>query len=218
MVVTISMFTVRGDDMRVAFADDHALIREGLRPHLAQLAPHVELLEAETFGGVIQRVESARGEVDLCVLDLRMPDMDPMAGLEAVSACSPTMKIAVLSSISDPRTIRETIGRGVHGYIPKRLSAAAIVSALRLVLAGETFIPSIVLTHREGRGADVVDRLTNKERKVMALLREGMSNKAIARHLNISDVTVKTHLTHAFRKLSVQNRLQAAQIWQRQVE
>lgn len=205
--------------MRIAFADDHALIRDGLRPHLRQLAPNVELLEAETFGGIIDRVRQAEGDVQLCVLDLRMPDMDPMRGLEAVTDGFPTMKVAVLSSITDPRTIKEALDKGISGYIPKKLSGDAILSALRLVLAGETFVPSLVFGGRDHlKYRDHGEDLTSRERHVMSLLREGLSNKGIARHLNISEVTVKTHLTHAFRKLDVQNRVQAARAWQTHID
>lgn len=205
--------------MRIAFADDHAIIRDGLRPFLRRLSDDVEFVEAETFGGLIEKMERAGGEADLCLLDLRMPDMDPMSGLEAVVAAFPTMKVAVLSSITDQRTIKEALGRGARGYIPKKLNAESILSALRLVLAGETFVPSLLFDGRETRGDHHhSDDLTNRERHVMALLREGMSNKGIARRLNISEVTVKTHLTNAFRKLDVQNRVQAARVWQTHVD
>ncbi|MGE5548744.1 MAG: LuxR C-terminal-related transcriptional regulator [Solirubrobacterales bacterium] len=205
--------------MRVALADDHAVVRDGLRPFLNQLAAEVEVIEAETFGGLIDKTERAGGDVDLCILDLRMPDMDPMTGLGSVTTALPGVKVAVLSSITDPRTIREALGKGAKGFIPKKLGAEAIVSALRLVLAGETFVPSIMLGGRETQHSDAkTDDLTIRERNVMALLREGMSNKGIARRLNISEVTVKTHLTNAFRKLDVHNRVQAARVWQIQVD
>lgn len=200
--------------MRIAFADDHAIIRDGLRPFLQRLSDNVDLIEAETFGGVIEKLERAEGEVDLCILDLRMPDMDPMSGLEAVSSAFPNMKVAVLSSITDQRTIKDALNRGARGYIPKKLKAESILSALRLVLAGETFVPSLLFGSQDTQIASQNDDLTNRERHVMALLREGMSNKGIARRLNISEVTVKTHLTNAFRKLDVHNRVQAARVWQ----
>lgn len=204
--------------MRIVLADDHALVRDGLKPFLIQLADNVDLLEAETFGGVVDRVEKADGAVDLCILDLRMPDMDPMTGLGAVTTKFPWLKVAVLSSITDPRTVKEALSKGARGFIPKKLGAESIVSALRLVLAGETFVPSLMLSSGDPRGSDRGDELTTRERHVMALLREGMSNKGIARQLNISEVTVKTHLTNAFRKLDVQNRVQAARVWQTQLD
>lgn len=204
--------------MRIAFADDHAIIRDGLRPFLQRLSEDVDLIEAETFGGIIEKLERADGAVDLCILDLRMPDMDPMSGLEAVAAAFPGMKVAVLSSITDQRTIKEALNRGARGYIPKKLNAESIISALRLVLAGETFVPSLLFGSRDARSEHHTDDLTNRERHVMALLREGMSNKGIARRLNISEVTVKTHLTNAFRKLDVQNRVQAARVWQTHID
>lgn len=198
--------------MRIAFADDHTMVRDGLRPFFAQLASDVEILEAETFGGVIERMESAAGRIDLCLVDLRMPDMDPMAGIDAVRSAFPDVKLAAMSSITDPRTVKEVLGKGVRGFIPKRLSAEAIVSALRLILAGETFVPSLMLGGQQPTAQ--ADDLTGRERHVMCLLREGLSNKGIARRLNISEVTVKTHLTSAFRKLDVHNRVQAARVWQ----
>lgn len=204
--------------MQIAFADDHALIRDGLRPFLRKLSDEVSLIEAETFGGVIERMEKSAIPTDLCILDLRMPDMDPMSGLDAVTRAFPNTRVAVLTSITDPRTVKEALSKGVCGYIPKRLSADAIMSALRLVMAGETFVPSLMLNGSSGAHRSGADDLTSRERQVMALLRDGMSNKGIARRLNISEVTVKTHLTSAFRKLDVQNRVQAARIWHTQVD
>lgn len=198
--------------MRIAFADDHALVRDGFKPFLAQLSDTVELVEAETFGGVIDKIEKVGG-ADLCILDLRMPDMEPLRGLEAVISAFPGMKLAVLSSITDSRTIKEVLKRGARGYIPKKLGIDSIIAALRLILGGETFVPALLLNGREAKPEEL-GNFTARECHVLSLLREGMSNKSIARRLNISEVTVKTHLTNAFRKLDVQNRVQAARAWQ----
>lgn len=208
--------------MRIALCDDHALVRDGLKPFLLQLAPNVEIIEAASFGQLIDAVRAA-DDVSLCILDLRMPDLDPIGGLTAVRKAFPDLRIAVLSSICDPRMIGEILEKGAQGFIPKRMHVDAILSALKLVIGGETFVPSLMFglgsqppaaTKNEPAGStDSGAELTIRERQVLALVREGLSNKGIARQFGVSEVTVKTHLSNVFKKLGVQNRLQAARVW-----
>ncbi len=195
--------------MRVAIADPHPMIRVSLRTTLRELADPAAILEADTFGGAIEVVRR-EPDLSLLVLGLTMPDMDPIRGLDAV--CDRfDGRIAVVSGIADRRTIREVLKRGVAGYIPKTLGLDSIRAALGLILAGETFVPSALLADETGRAA-VDDVLTRRERQIVQLLGEGLSNKGIARRLDIAEVTVKTHMSSAFRKLGVGNRLQASQL------
>ena len=194
--------------MRVAIADPHPMIRVSLRATLRELADSVAIVEADTFGGTIEAVRR-QPDLSLLVLGLAMPDMAPIRGLDAV--CGHYRgRIAVVSAITERRPIREVLKRGVAGYIPKTLGVDAIKAALGLVLAGETFVPSALMDDEIGRAND--DVLTVRERQIVDLLGEGLSNKGIARRLEIAEVTVKTHMSSAFRKLGVGNRLQASQL------
>ncbi len=177
---------------------------------LQECSQNITVTEASSYSEAFDMF-SRNGPFDLVLLEPGMPGMGPLDGLDAVRRCTQA-RIVVLSGIEDRTTIRAVLGRGVAGYIPKRLGLAAIGSALQLVLAGETFVPSLLFDAPDVAPRGLVALLTNREREVLALLRDGLSNKGIARHLNLSEVTIKTHLSSTFRKLGVQNRVQAARM------
>lgn len=197
--------------MRILMADDHVMVRDGLRPFLHDVDSKVEVYEAGTFGEVLE-VLSSVADIRLLLLDMRMPGLEPAGGIRLIRERYPTLPVAILSSITDRRLILGTLAQGVSGFIPKRLSAQAMVSALRLIIAGERYIPAALIEDTGGLPeSDGLERgLTSREREILELLREGLSNKLIARRLNVSEVTIKSHLCHVFRKLGVQNRVQAA--------
>lgn len=202
--------------MRVILADDHVMIRDGLRPFVEKLDQNVTVLDAGSFAEVLAHLE--RGEpVELVILDLKMPGMNGFQGLTAVKQGYPQSKCVILSAVADRDHVLESIRLGADGFIPKSLSGAAMVSALQLILSGERFIPAMLVdyTSRHTNSAmeklpeELIARLTPRERDILRLLREGLPNKVIASRLDVSEVTVKSHLGNVFRKLQVQNRLQA---------
>jgi DNA-binding NarL/FixJ family response regulator len=202
-------------NMRVILADDHVMIREGLRPFVERLAPDIQVFEAGNMAEVVQHLRAA--PADLAILDLRMPGMNGFQGLQVVKQMQPDMRCVILSALADREHVLEAIRLGADGFIPKHLSGAAMVSALQLVLSGERFVPSTLVDPSGERhsvvsqdgGNEVIGRLTPRERDILRLLREGLPNKVIATRLDVSEVTVKSHLGNVFRKLGVQNRLQA---------
>jgi DNA-binding NarL/FixJ family response regulator len=200
--------------MKIILADDHVMVREGLRPFLEKLDDGgVSVYEAGGLPEVLTLLEKL-GSVDLLVLDLRMPGMDGLEGLRQVRQSHPEIPTVILSSMVDRDQMLESINLGAAGYIPKHLSGAAMISALRLVLSGERFLPSMLLAPEQqdqpAASQSGASKLTPREREVLALLREGLPNKVIANRLSLSEVTVKSHLFSIFRKLGVQNRVQAA--------
>lgn len=202
--------------MRVILADDHVMIRDGLRPFIEKLAPDVTVLEAGSLPDVLAHLKS--GPADLVILDLRMPGMNGFQGLSTLKQTHKTLRCVMLSALADREHVLEAIRLGADGFIPKHMSGAAMVSALQLVLSGERFIPSSLVDNSADRdvppkdGGDVASRLTPRERDILRLLREGLPNKVIANRLDVSEVTVKSHLGNVFRKLGVQNRLQAMRL------
>ena len=202
--------------MRILLADDHVMVRDGLRPFLMQLSDNTELYEAGSLDEALDTLDRIEG-IRLVLLDLRMPGMTVAHGLPAIRERTPQARVAVLSGVTERKQILEAMGLGAAGYIPKRLSAQAMLSALRLIIAGERYVPAALLEEPaqpapgSSGESDTTERaLTAREREILNLLREGLSNKLIARRLNVSEVTVKSHLCHVFRKLGVQNRVQAA--------
>lgn len=206
--------------MRIVLADDHVMLRDGLKPYLFDLDPAVEVLEAGSYPELFETIEK-RGPVDLALVDLRMPGMDGFRGLQTLRQRWPEIRVAVLSSMTDRKVILDALAAGAVAFIPKRLSAGAMLSALRLVMTGERFIPAMLLgtdnSDLRPKAANADDHetagmLTQREKEILRLLRDGLPNKAIARQLNVSEVTIKSHLCHVFRKLGVQNRVQAARL------
>ncbi len=202
--------------MRVILADDHVMIRDGLRPFVEKLDKDVTVLDAGSFAEVLSHLEQGE-RVDLVILDLKMPGMNGFQGLSAIKQSYPTTKCVILSAVADRDHVLEAIRLGADGFIPKSLSGAAMVSALQLIMSGERFIPAMLVDYssRQSNSAveklpeELIARLTPRERDILRLLREGLPNKVIASRLDVSEVTVKSHLGNVFRKLQVQNRLQA---------
>lgn len=204
--------------MRIILADDHVMIREGLRPFIERLGPKVTVLEAGTLAEAMAHLDSPE-PVDLVILDVKMPGMNGLQGLAVLKQQHPKLRCVVLSAMADREHVLESMRLGADGFIPKSLSGATMVSALQLVLSGERFVPSMLVDGSgEPHGGDAGDagtligRLTPRERDILRLLREGLPNKVIASRLDVSEVTVKSHLGNVFRKLNVSNRLQAMRL------
>lgn len=201
--------------MKVLLADDHALFREGVRLVLESLVSDpMEIVEACDFVQALALVRDG-GAFDIGLVDLNMPGMDGFSGIEAIRRASPDLYLVVVSASEDPRDIRRALDCGAHGYIAKSSSSAAMMDGIRSVLEGETFIsPPVPLPASAGAGDPDSEKLkaalTPRQRDVLAMLRQGKSNKEIARDLNLAEITVKLHVTAILRALGVDNRTQAA--------
>lgn len=198
-------------DMKVLLADDHGLFREMLAKAIKELSDSVEVLHA---GDLARTLDLARGtgKIDLILLDLRMPGMNGLAGLKLLREARPDVPVVVLSGESDPDIIRAALQAGSAGFIPKTTRIAALVSALRLVLSGEPYIPPAALSRAEpgeARASQGIGTLTARERDVLKQLIDGSSNKEIGQQLQVEEVTVAVHLRAIFKKLGVKNRTQA---------
>jgi DNA-binding NarL/FixJ family response regulator len=190
----------------VVIADDHPLMRAALRSALAALDPEPVFLEAGDADGVMALVVS-RDDIDLVLLDLRMPGVGSVAGVRQLRERTPGTPIAVISGAEEPGVAAALIGMGVAGFIPKSDAPQTIVDAVRLILSGGVYAPPQLLAER-GAGQDVPS-LTERQLEVVRLLARGQSNKEIARALGITEGTVKVHLLSVFRVLGVRNRTQA---------
>lgn len=201
--------------MRLVLADDHTLVRESLREFLGRLDDEVVISEAADLAGA----EAAAAESpppDLIILDLVMPGMDGLAGLRRMRERYPDIPIVVLSGSVNRGDIASAFSCGACGFVPKTMGVKALLGALRLVLAGEKYIPPLMLDpggeparEAENPLADRLAILTPREQEVLNLLMRGLPNKAIARELGGAEITVKVHLKSIFRKLDVANRAQA---------
>lgn len=191
--------------MKILIADDHALFREGLRYVLRALEPHVVVLEAASAAQAMQTAAREQ-QLDLVLLDLAMPGLDGFAGLDMLRERFPDLPVVVVSASEEPRDVRRALDAEAAGFIPKSMSGAEMVVALRSVLAGNVYVP-------KGIGLDDDEhselRLTPRQLQVLELMCEGMSNKEIAIRLGMAEGTVKIHVTAILRAMNASNRTHA---------
>jgi DNA-binding NarL/FixJ family response regulator len=189
--------------MKILLIDDHALFRQGLKALLLPLDSELELDEAGTCA---EALDHATNHVyDLVLLDLKMPGQSGLDALAALRAAIPATPIVVLSGEDDPYTIRGAIEGGAMGFIPKSSSQELLIQALRLVLAKGVYLPATAL---DGVDANLPG-ITPRQLEVLRYVIHGLPNKVIARELNISDWTVKQHVSEVLHRLGVRNRTEA---------
>jgi len=206
--------------MKILVIDDHHLIREGLRGLLDVLAhgEEVHILEAGDLATALRYVGEHQ-DLDLALLDVRLPDVVHLESVARLRTSNPALPIVVMSGESDPALMREAIDQGALGFIPKSSPPKVILGALRLVLAGGTYIPREAM---EGAAQEMappkvpqanpsqsVLGITPRQAEVLALILAGKSNKAIGRELALAEGTVKNHVAAVLKALNVTTRTQA---------
>ncbi len=188
-------------------ADDHWLVRQGLRHTLSELGNEVRITEAASFSDVTSALEGGR-KFDLLLLDLDMPGMTPTEGMAHIRESFPALPLVVVSGTDDPITIRQMISAGAAGFIPKSVSPTIMLRALQLVLSGGIYVPPSALEMLETEGEP---SLTDRQTQVLRLLADGAPNKTIANELGLALPTVKIHVAAVLRQLSARNRTEAVQ-------
>ena len=194
-------------------ADDHPLVRGALREAVNGLFDRAEIAEAGTFEEVTDVLERG-GDIDLILLDLRMPGVRGFSGLMYLRAQYPSLPIVVVSANDDPAVIRRCMEFGASGFIPKTLGVDALRQAVGQVLQGEVWTPPDVDLQRDAdaESAAVIGRLstlTPQQVRVLMMLSGGLLNKQIAYELGVSEATVKAHVSAILQKLGVESRTQA---------
>ncbi len=200
--------------LRILIADDHALLREGFIGLLKVVNNDWEFEQAESFQDVCERLDSA--DFDVLVIDLQMPGMNGVESLNKLRADQPTLKIAVLTGTETRSVILECLAAGVHGYIPKSLATAELLTAVNTIVSGGVYVPAALSRlapvpdgPAPAPAAQPLSTLTARQHDVMMLLAQGMSTKMIARHLSLGVGTVKVHLAALYRTLDVHTRMEA---------
>jgi DNA-binding NarL/FixJ family response regulator len=206
--------------MKVLLVDDHALIRDALRGVLAELKPDASVLEASGCAQA-KTLVAQHPDIALIFLDLGLPDGDGFELLGQLRVAHPAIGVVVLSATKDRDSVTRALRSGAVGFIPKSGTRPVLVSAIRLVLAGGTYVPPEALGAVDdapraaaaapprpatGPASPAQIGLTPRQVDVLALMMQGKSNKAICRELDIAEQTVKTYVTAIFRALSVVNR------------
>jgi DNA-binding NarL/FixJ family response regulator len=194
-------------------ADDHPLFRGALREAVNGLFARAAIDEAGTFEEVTALLERG-GDVDLVLLDLRMPGVRGFSGLMYLRAQYPGLPIVVVSANDDPAVIRRCMEFGASGFMPKTLGIEALRQAIGRVLAGEVWTPPDVdlASGGDADSAAMIARLatlTPQQVRVLMMLSGGLLNKQIAYELGVSEATVKAHVSAILQKLGVESRTQA---------
>jgi len=198
--------------VRILIADDQALVRTGFRMILDE-EESLSVIGEATDGN--EAVEMARGlKPDVVLMDIRMPGIDGIEATRRITANGAAPAVLVLTSFSDQPRILGAIEAGAVGYLLKDASADDVVAGIRAAARGESPLdPRAARTVLDAHAApDPLAGFSPREREVLELLVDGLPNKLIARRLEISEKTVKSHMTRIFRELGVSDRTQAA-LW-----
>lgn len=219
--------------MKVLLVEDHALFREGVSLLLEQLADRVEVTGAETAQQALAM--AAAGPLELVLLDYNLPDANGLECLTRIRSLQPQTPVIMLSAEQDAGLIQLALANGARGFITKASSSKVMISAVQLVLAGGLYVPPEMLnvaTARPvavtglavvgsgaanigvanpsaGNSEQLAQKLTERQLDVFRQMVKGLSNKEIARELNMSPSTVKVHVAAILRELDVKNRTQA---------
>ena len=195
---------------RVVVADDHGLLRQGMRLLLDTALPGSDVVEAGTLDAALAAMRAA--PTDMLLLDLDMPGMRGIASVQELRRLFPAVRIAVVSGSAERHMIVECLATGISGYILKEGSVEEVAYAIRTIFEGWTYVtPSLVhMIDSEGRATMTRPaRFTSRQLDVLRQLTLGRSNKEIARELRLSEGTVKIHLAAIFRLLGARNRTEA---------
>lgn len=200
--------------IQVILADDHPIVRAGLRAILETTGTMQVVAEADS-GASLRHALNMQPSFDLLFIDVRMPDFDPIVAVEEIRSQYPALKIVVLSSYDQPEYVHGLLNAGANGYILKDELTLKLVSALHVVLAGDIYLsPRIARVYvqqqrRRSGDDDRLAQLTRREREILRLIGNGLDNHEIGAQLTISRETVKNHLRNIYDKLGFTHRYNA---------
>ncbi|MFF0223996.1 response regulator [Streptomyces sp. NPDC004629] len=211
----------RGPDgpIGVFLLDDHEVVRRGVRDLLND-EPDIEVIgEAGTAEQALARVPATRPRV--AVLDVRLPDGDGVTVCRELRSRMPGLACLMLTSFDDEEALLDSIMAGASGYVLKQIQGSDLVSAVRTVAAGQSLLDASATTklmarlrgdRQQEEQPDALPGLTDREREILALVGEGLTNRQIGQRLYLAEKTVKNHISRLLAKLGVERRIQAAVI------
>ena len=191
---------------RIVIADDHPLMRGAIRAAVEKVWPTHSVIEVSDASAAKEEMKA--GDIDLATLDLHMQDSSGLNVLMEMRKAWPAVPVVVITATEDPRVIAGARELGASGFISKTASLADMTEALRRVSEGDLVFPE-VSEDREGGAAAKLASLTPAQTRILRYVSEGLLNKQIAYEMDISEATVKAHITAIFRRLGVTNRTQA---------
>lgn len=198
--------------MNLLLVDDHALFREALRALLGQVSPEVQVYEAASVEAATDECRST--SFRMVLLDLGLARTDGIQTLQQFRSAVNDVPVVVLSGEEDAGLIRDVLETGAAGYIPKSHTSEQMIGALRFIVAGGVYLPPEVLLPADRPAPAPADKgrfalLSARQQQVARLLLQGQANKAIARELDLSEGTVKAHLSAIYQIIGARNRVEA---------
>ena len=193
---------------RILLVDDHPIVREGLRAYLSLQPGFIISGEAESVPQALALLEQTNP--DLVLLDVQLEGQSGLSLLETLQPRENAPRVLLLTSFLDEDYLREALRLGAAGYLLKRAGQGALLDGIRAALRGERVLDPAAAALLPTLQDDPLKRLTPRERTVLELLAEGLSNKAVAKRLDVGEKTVKTHVSSVLAKLGVKDRTQAA--------
>jgi NarL family two-component system response regulator LiaR len=197
------------DEISCLIVDDHEVVREGLRLSLSR-APHIRVV-GEAGDGKAAVELALRRKPDIVIMDVRMPGMDGLEATKLLTEQVPDSKVLIFTAYSEKSLLSRGLDSGAKGYILKEAPHQTLVRAIEKVAAGDGYVdPALMPAFLAGK--DQSDMLTGREREILQLLADGMSNADVAAKLFISQETVKSHVRHILTKLEADTRTHAVAI------
>ncbi|GHA18852.1 response regulator [Streptomyces echinoruber] len=204
--------------VRVFLLDDHEVVRRGVRDLLDDEPDITVVGEASTAEQALVRVPALRPQV--AVLDVRLPDGDGVTVCRELRSRMPELACLMLTSFDDEEALLDSIMAGASGYVLKQIQGSDLVSAVRTVARGQSLLDPSATTRlmarlrggQEKQEPEALPGLTDREREILALIGEGLTNRQIGRRLYLAEKTVKNHISRLLAKLGVERRVQAAVI------
>lgn len=200
--------------IKVMLADDHALMREGIK-HLLEFDGSIEVIEEASDGvSCLEKLENVKP--DILLLDINMPDMNGIEVLERLKKNNNPIKVLMLTVHSEVEYLIKAVDIGANGYILKDSGSLELKQAINVIMDGESYIQPSLLPVLNSRlinrdiDKEKLESLTKREIEILTQVTGGMFNKEIANNLNISERTVKNHISNIFKKIDVSDRTQAA--------
>jgi len=199
----------------IIIADDHPLFRVALKNTIERLLPNPSVLEAEDFKSLQDLLSHDGRYSQLILLDLHMPGSDGFSALIHIVAHYPEIPVMVVSAHDEPSIIRRAMDHGANGFLPKSAPLEDMSEALASVLEGGLWKPagiddSAIIDESEQSIAQGLSSLTPQQFRVAGMVNQGLLNKQVAYELNVTEATIKAHMTEIFRKLGVHSRTQVA--------
>lgn len=195
--------------MKILLADDHGLVRDTLVAFM-ETTGEFDVEAVSNFDQAFERVQKD-SQLDLVLLDFKMPQMNGLDGLQRILALPSAPKVALISGNASRDVAEAALEAGAAGFVPKTLAAQSLINAIRFMAMGEKYAPLEFMTAEDEKPSHpLAEKLTAREMQVLEGLTKGQSNKEIARDLDLAEPTIKLHVKTLYRKIDVHNRTQAA--------